>query len=362
LVALTGLPVSVTCAMDGWAVAGGRGPWRLVASALAGHPPGTRLSQGTAAVIGTGGVVPVGTDGIIRSEHGHVLNRDGESWVFSSHIPDPGDIRPAGAETQTGEILLPAGTRLTPPQVGLAAAVGYDTLRVHRRPIAQFIVLGDEILRRGVPGAGQVRDSLGPALPGFATALGCATRAGTAAGPVSYTADRLADIVRALRLATADVVITTGGTAAGPADFLHAALAALGARLVIDSVAMRPGHPCLLAALGERRFVVGLPGNPLAAMAGMLTLAAPLVRALSGQPPIRYGEVLLGELVVAPPQATRLVPYALQPGADGRPHAYPTQWLGSGMLRGLAMADGVAAVPPGGALAGTPVTSVPLPW
>ena len=78
-------------------------------------------------------------------------------------------------------------------------------------------------------------------------------------------------------------MITTGGTAAGPVDHVHPVLRKVGAELLVDGVAVRPGHPMLLARLASGRHLVGLPGNPLAAVSGLLTLAEPLLRALAGR-------------------------------------------------------------------------------
>ena len=150
----------------------------------------------------------------------------------------------------------------------------------------------------------------------------------------------------------ADVVVTTGSTAKGPVDHLHAVLANAGARLVVDGVAVRPGHPQLLAVLPDGRPLVGLPGNPLAAVSGLLTLFDPVVRTLRGLAP---SEPVTGALVVdvpAGPDATRLMPVA-----GGR----PVLFAGPAMLRGLALAAGVAVVPPGGVRAGEPVELLAIP-
>jgi molybdopterin molybdotransferase len=154
-----------------------------------------------------------------------------------------------------------------------------------------------------------------------------------------------------------DLVLTTGGTAAGPVDHLHAVLAGEGARLLVDGVAVRPGHPMLLAALPPRgdmpgALLAGLPGNPLAAVSGVLTLVAPLVRTLAGQPsPAPYTAPLTQD-VAGHPVDTRLVPVVF----DDESAARPLRFAGPAMLRGLAASEGMAVVPPGGARAGEEVT------
>jgi molybdopterin molybdotransferase len=164
--------------------------------------------------------------------------------------------------------------------------------------------------------------------------------------------DTAAALATALRGSLADLVVTTGSTARGPVDHLHRVLLEDGARLVVDGVAVRPGHPQLLALRLDGRPVVGLPGNPLAAVSGLFTLLEPVAAALSGRP-VRAGRRDGLEVDVPAGQgATRLVPVR-----DGRPALF----AGPAMLRGLATADAVAVIPPGGVRAGTPVELLPLP-
>jgi molybdopterin molybdotransferase len=135
-------------------------------------------------------------------------------------------------------------------------------------------------------------------------------------------------------------------------DHLHGVLAAVGARWVVDGVAVRPGHPQVLATLPDGRPVVGLPGNPLAAVSGILTLLEPVVAGLLGLPPREPGRCVLAEPVPAGKDATRLVPVR-----EGR----PMMFAGPAMLRGLATADAVAVIPPGGAARSQTVDSLSLP-
>lgn len=346
LVALTDLPAFDSSAMDGWAVAG-PGPWRLAGQVLAGQRPSGRLGDGQAVGIATGAVLPPGATAVLRREHGQVERRADGEWlrVGRSHpAPGPGqDVRRRGQECRGGEELLPAGTVVTPAVLGLAAAAGYDELAVTARPRVEVLVLGDELLERGLPREGRVRDALGPMLPAWLRALGADVVA----------VRRLVDDAEALRRAVsgsdADLVVTTGGTAGGPVDHVHPVLARLGARLLVDGVAVRPGHPMLLAELPSGPdHLIGLPGNPLAAVSGVLTLVAPLLRTLAGhREPAPYAAPLTAD-VAGHPSDTRLVPVVF----DDESAARPLHFAGPAMLRGLAAADGMAVIPPGGARAG----------
>ncbi|WP_431959017.1 molybdopterin molybdotransferase MoeA [Actinacidiphila sp. bgisy160] len=350
LIALTDLPSFDTSAMDGWAVAG-PGPWRTEGSVLAGQASGAPLLDGHATVIATGAALPPGTTAVLRREHGRIT-ADGLLHATRGG-PGPGqDVRPRGQECRGGDELLAAGALVTPAVLGLAAAAGYDELTVIARPSVEVLVLGDELLDGGAPGAGRVRDALGPLLPGWLGALGAGT---VRARRLKDDAGLLEDAVTG---STADVVVTTGGTAGGPVDFVHPVLERIGARLLVDGVAVRPGHPMLLAELPDGGRLVGLPGNPLAAVSGVLTLAVPLLRALAGRPaPVAYEARLTGD-VHGHPTDTRLVPVVL----DDESQAAPLHFSGPAMLRGVAAADGMAVIPPGGAVKGDRTAVLETGW
>lgn len=369
LEALTDLPSFDTSAMDGWAVSG-PGPWELARAAdgseargiLAGdrsEPP--QLADGQAVRIATGARIPPGTSAVLRAEGAELT---GKGRVRTGNPPQPGtDIRPRGQECRKGEELLSPGVRVTPPVVGLAAAAGYDELEVVRRPRAEVLVLGDELLRKGRPHDGRIRDALGPMVGPWLEALGAEV----------VVTRRLGDDAGALHEAvattTADVVVTTGGTAGGPVDHLQPTLRRLDAELLVHGVRVRPGHPMMLATLpgsadGRQRgggFLVGLPGNPLAALSGLVTLAAPLLRTLAGLPGQGGERATLGEEVQGHARDTRLVP-VVREGSGVRARVRPLRFAGPAMLRGIASADALAVVPPGGAAPGTDVPVLDLPW
>lgn len=349
LVALCDVPHYASSAMDGWAIAGD-GPWRLV-KALS-------LEPGEAAAIVTGGLVPRGARAVLRSEHG-VLRGDGTNQVLernSEAAPDePRDddnVRPAGEEVGQSDVVFPSGTLLNPAHVAVAAVCGHDELSVLRKPRVGLILTGDEVVTSGIPQPGHVRDTFGPQFPAFVGMLG-----GTVVAERRLP-DDLQLLVAAIRdEPDTEVLITTGGTGRSSVDHLHTALETLGARILIDGIAMRPGGPSLLAQLPDGRFLVGLPGNPLAAMMGMLTLAQPLLAGLAGAAEPQLGSVVTGRELTGRQGLCRLLPFLLVDGAAAK-----SEWFGSGMLRGLAGADGVLISPPAGAHTGARVDTLPLPW
>jgi molybdopterin molybdotransferase len=313
----------------------------------------------------TGGVIPEGADAVLRSEAGEISESAstlslgapdaGARLVLrGSPAPWPGQhIRPSGEEFHRGDVGIAAGVTLNPAHIAVAAACGSDELFVRPRGRVALVLTGDEVVTHGIPAPGRVRDSFGPTLPGFVGMLG---------GEVVRQTRVVDDhelLVRALSgdASESEVVITTGGTGSSSADHLRRALVRIGARILVDGVAMRPGGPSLLARLDDGRLLIGLPGNPLAAMMGLLTLAAPVLAALAGGEQPALSRIRVADAVAEGRGETRLIPFRL---ADGR--ALPSGFTGSAMLRGLADASGVLVCGASGAGVGAELECLRLPW
>ncbi|GAA1850319.1 molybdopterin-binding protein [Asanoa iriomotensis] len=356
LVTLTTLPAFPTSSVDGFAVRGDA-PWTVVGKVLAGHSPAPLTGDSTAVEIATGGMLPPGAEGVLRVEE----SRHTGDGRITGRLRETIEWRRPGEEAELGELLVPAGTPVDPGVLGLAASCGYDTLRVHPRPRAALRVFGDELLTQGPPGDGRVRDALGPNVPALLRRLGCQLAPG-AVGPVEDTLEAHVAAIRSA-LAGADLVCTTGGTMHGPVDHLHPALAELGAEYLVNTVAVRPGFPMLVARVvgddGRARFIAGLPGNPQSALVALASLVEPLLAGLRGRALPALGTVELAEPVPGRGDFTHLALVHVDAAAGT---ARPMRHVGSAMLRGLAQAHGFAVIVPGtSGEPGARVPFVPLP-
>lgn len=348
-VATAPMPGADASAMDGWALGGLDGPWRIGAPiAMGSAPAAAPLDTDLARPVTTGGPLPPGTAAVLRLERGRVeLGR-----LHATAPLAPGaDVRRAGEEALPGETLVRRGTRLAPPHLALLAAAGYDAVRVLRAPTAQLLVLGDEVVRGGLPAPGTVRDVFGPSAPAIVEAAGGRLQ------DERQVPDDLDAVIDALASTTAGLVITTGGTSRGGGDHLRPALRAVGARLLVAGVLVRPGHPVALAQLPDGRAVLGLPGNPLAGLLCLVGLGGAVLDGMLGRPSAPAPLATVAGSIANPSGSTRLVACAAT--AAG---LVETGFQRPGMLRGLADADAVAVVPPGGAVAGSVVETLPLPW
>ncbi|MFI5930737.1 molybdopterin molybdotransferase MoeA [Actinoplanes sp. NPDC051494] len=332
----TDLPGFDTAAMDGYAVCGS-GPWQVTGRLLAGAPPwAAPLTPGQAVEIMTGAVVPATATAVIPYEE-VVVDGSTVSGVAGRRR----HIRRAGEDARRGDPLVPAGRRLTPAVCGLLAQGGVDVVPVHAVPRVRLLVTGDEIVPSGVPGAGSVRDVFGPMI----TAL-----TATAGGSVTdhrIVRDDPRLLAEAIAATDTEIVAVSGSSSAGRADHLRDVLDGAGARMVVDQVACRPGHPQVLAALAGGRWLVGLPGNPFAGLVAAVTLLRPLLSAMSGALPVTTAAAgllrlpVLGDVRVTS-GITRLVPVVTR--GD---HAMVVPGSRPASLAGAAAADALAVLEDG---------------
>ena len=275
------LPAYDNSAVDGYAVAhaalAASGPTVLpvVGRIAAGHGAGHRAEAGAAVRIFTGAPMPEGCDTVFMQEDVTLLD-DGRVSLPAGLKPGA-NARPRGEDVAKGTEVLPAGRRLDPRDVALAAALGVAELEVRRRPRVAVFSTGDEILDPGTPLApASLYDSNRYSLMAMLKRAGCdVTDLGILKDDVAETTARLAAAA-----AGHDLVVTSGGVSTGEEDHVKAALAARGS-LVFWRLAIKPGRPVAMGVLDGAAFV-GLPGNPVAVFVTWAHVLRPIVAALAG--------------------------------------------------------------------------------
>lgn len=275
--------------------------YRVVATVAAGSSTAVSLGPGTAAAIFTGARPPEGAVAIIPRE----LAEDGGELIRAPLLAAGKYLEPAGAEVRAGEEVLAAGTCLGPAELGLLAALGLGEVTVYRRPVIALVSSGSELLAlNGAPAREQ-----GEAPRIYNSNFFALAAAGTAAGGQVLSprpvADDLEEQVRLYRgaLEEADLLLTTGGAGGSARDLTAAAFTAAGGEILFTGVAMRPGRHVIAARRGGK-LLLGLPGNPPAALVACYLLAVPAIRALGGREaaPVVFPAVLAAALDKARPE------------------------------------------------------------
>ncbi len=290
--ALVDVPPADNTAMDGYAMRCADVPAAGTMLPVSQRTPagvvGEPLVPGTVARIFTGAQVPPGADAVVKQEQCTAV--DGGA-VRIDTVPQHGQsIRRRGEDVRTGSIVLPAGTRLRPQALGLAASVGAATLAVARRPRIALFSTGDELVMPGElapeqmkPGA--IYDSNRYTLRALIQALGCeCTDLGT-------VPDRLDATREALRRAAQDhdLIVTSGGVSVGEEDHIKPAVEAEG-HLDLWQMSIKPGKPLAFGvvhrgapSLAQRpAYFVGLPGNPVSSFVTFFLVVRPVLLHLQG--------------------------------------------------------------------------------
>jgi len=270
IIADSDLPPFDNSTMDGYAViaadttgATEHEPRRL--TVLSEEPAGTVISEKvtprTAVRIMTGAAIPTGADAVVIVEH-TITPQDRESDVLIYHEVKRGEnTRPAGEDVKRGEVVLRAGARIGPAEMGMLASLGKAKIRVTRKPRVALITTGNEIVDvNDIPGPGQIRDS------NRYCVLGQVLVSGGMVSMFRRVSDKSGDMEQALLAAAevSDIIITTGGVSVGRYDLVKDAITELG-ELYFWKIALKPGKPVVYAKIaGKPAF--GLPGNPVSSM------------------------------------------------------------------------------------------------
>ncbi len=338
------IPPAPNSAVDGYAVyhadldPSGETRLPVAGRITAGQLDLPNAPRGSAVRIFTGARIPDGPDTVMMQEDCTV---DGNEVVIRPGIKKGSNARKAGEDVTKGSTVLHRGQRLRPQDVGQAAAVGRQTVRVSQRLKVALFSTGDELREPGaVLEAGTIYDSNRYTIHALLTGLGCTV------DDLGILPDRLDAVREALAAAQGrhDLIVTSGGVSVGEEDHVKAAVEALG-KLHLWRLAVKPGRPIALGQVGRLPFV-GLPGNPVAVVVTFLNIVRPLIlRLMGGQdsPPHTF-QVRAGFDHKKKKDRREWVRAHLVDGAGGlTAEKFPRD--GAGILSSLVAADGLVELP-----------------
>ncbi len=304
----------------------------------AGQAPTAPLTAGQAARIFTGAPLPAGADTVIMQED---CREDRVAVLIRPGIRRGANRRLAGEDIAAGNVALAAGRRLGPAELGLLAALGQTVVSVRRRLSVALFSTGDELREPGQPLAtGQIYDANRFMLASMLV------RAGVTVSDRGILPDRPAALSDALVEAAAhhDLIVTSGGVSTGEEDHVRNIIASHGS-LFFWRLAIKPGRPVALGQIGGTP-LIGLPGNPVAALVTFAAVARPLIEAMGGMVPrVSHRFPTVSGFSYRKKEGRReYVRVSLEAGDGGRQlRRFPKE--GAGMLTSLTGTDGLAELP-----------------
>lgn len=250
--------------------------FQVIEEVPAGHAPKNRVLPGKAVKILTGAPIPDGANAVIRYEETELNG----SLVSIYHSLTTGEnVITRGEDVALGEIIADKGTVITPPVVGLMASLGITDVPVYKRPRVGIVGTGDELLDVTEPlTPGKIRNSNNYTLFGYIKSIGAEP---VMMGIAKDKAEEVASLIRK-GLEKTDMVITTGGVSVGDYDVVGSSVDLIGAKTLYWKIDIKPGSPTL-AAVKDGKVILGLSGNPAAAMIIFQLLGFPYIKKMSGR-------------------------------------------------------------------------------
>lgn len=306
----------------------------------AGHPMLDGLQPLSAASIMTGGVIPGGADAVIRMEEVRVTP---SGVVIFRAVAAGENVAQVGEDVSEGQIVIRAGHRIRAAEINLLSAIGVDRVPVFAPPRVGILCTGDELVPSGVtPQLGQIRNSNGPGIAALVRAAGCDPvmmglahdAADVIAGAVSHALD-------------CDLILTSGGVSVGDFDVVREALTVLGAQHLFWRVSMKPGTP-VCAGIVQDRLIIGLSGNPAAAITNFDLLVRPLLDYLCGRPTLGLLETggILDQPVLRRLPIARYLRARVYTDSEGVLRVDTDMAQRAGVLSSMVHANAYAYIPP----------------
>lgn len=257
---------------------------RVTQNIFAGDMPSRSIVSGEAAAVATGAPLPSGTNAVIKIEDTQLV--EDKVLIFSQLKPGDNFIN-IGDDVPEGEQILSKGMTITPALIGLLASLGKKSVKVYKKPKVGVLTIGDELVGIDEPRLpGKIYNSNVYAISAQIT------EAGGRAVPYRNTVDDMNHIAYLLNycLKENDLVITTGGVSVGKRDYVKEAINISGANTLFWKVNIKPGTPIVC---GEKngRLIIGLSGNPSAAMITFYMLIRPVLQRIGGMQPVTVPDV-----------------------------------------------------------------------
>lgn len=316
---------------------------RVVGESAAGRGWHKQLQAGQAVRIMTGAPVPEGADAVQQIEK---TREAGGSVEILSPVSEGRSIVKRGAEIKKGETVLQQGELIGAPAIAVLASFGYAKVTVSQRPRVAVLATGSELVPvNEQPGQDQIRDSNNYSISAYSELAGASVLS------VGLSNDNPEALRAAIVAATenADVVITSGGVSVGAYDFTKTVLRDIGAEILFERVALRPGKPTVFAKLPNGSLVFGLPGNPVSVSVTFNLFARTALLAMQGalRTKLESGTARLANNVKGSEDRESYLPATLQTASDGQMMAQPLKWGGSSDFVGFTRATALIVVPTG---------------
>jgi molybdopterin molybdotransferase len=355
IVAAIDVPPLDNSAMDGYAVraqdtrgAGAASPkvLRVIDTVIAGSISHRQVEPGTAVRIMTGAPLPRGADAVVQFENTDEEKRQSpvsEIGILAEAKPEL-NIRKAGEDIARGTVALKKGTVIRPAEIGLMASLGYSRVKAVRRPLVAVLSTGNELVELGQPLTdGMIYDSNLYSIASLVKRYGCIPKI------LGIARDDEKSLVAKLKQAQdADMLLTTGGVSMGDYDMVKGILAREG-KMVFWQVRVKPGKPLAFGKIkGKNRDIphVGLPGNAVSCMVSFELFVRPALLKMMGKKNINKPVVeAIVEDSVKNDAGRRLYNRAIVARRDGHYYAKLTGPQGSGILKSMALANGLVVIP-----------------
>lgn len=293
----------------------------------------------------TGAQVPHSCDAVVMLEVTKSYEKEGKTYMALSRRASKWEhIALKGEETKKGDVLVSKGTRINPGVTAFLATFGYADVAVVMQPIVGVLTTGSELLDVNEPlEPGKIRNS------NSYMALAQIVRSGGIPkylGKLEDDFDRCYEAVEKA-LEEVDILLTTGGVSVGDYDYLPAIYEKLGANVLFNKIAMRPGS---VTTVAERngQLLFGLSGNPSACYVGFELFVRPIVRSFlhSPAPHLHKTKAVLNGRFKEPNSFTRMVRGEIT-DEGGRLLVTPVGMDKSGAISSLAAANGLIVLPGG---------------